>query len=144
MRSISSLQTRGAWSNSFKNRGSFSLTPWWKWILISNAEITSLVNGSLRQQLRRCRIDPHALQFQFTCEARRSCVLRTEESLIGPTTMIETDLGGSVWLHFSQSGSSTNKVLANRVLRRGPTNRQSKLKYEKFTAQYITVTDGGA
>src|SRR5215471_11272789 len=89
-------------------------------------------------------MDPHALQFQFPCEARRSCVLRTEESLIGPTTMIETDLGGSVWLHFSQSGSSTNKVLANRVLRRGPTNRQSKLKYEKFTAQYITVTDGGA
>jgi hypothetical protein len=50
-------------------------------------------------------------------------VLRTEESLIGPTTMIETDLGGSVWLHFSQSGSSTNRVLANSVLRRGPLDR---------------------
>jgi hypothetical protein len=87
---------------------------------LANAEITSLLNGSLRQQHRRCRMDPHALQFQFTCEAHRSCVLRTEESLIGPTTMIETDLGGSVWLHFSQSGSSTNRVLANRVLRRGP------------------------
>ena len=24
------FKTRGAWSNSFKNRGSFSLTPWWK------------------------------------------------------------------------------------------------------------------
>jgi hypothetical protein len=47
-------------------------------------------------------------------------VLRTEESPIGLTTMIETDLGGSVWLHFSQSGSSTNRVLANSVLRRGP------------------------
>ena len=61
-----------------------------------------------------------AFEFQFPCEAHRSRVLRTEELLIGPTTMIKTDLGGSVWLHSSQSGSSTNRVLANRVLRRRP------------------------
>jgi len=88
--------------------------------LLSNAEITSLLNGSLRQRKVYPTMAPRAFEFQFPCEAHRSCVLRTKESLIGPTTMIETDLGGSVWLHFSQSGSSTNRVLADRVLRRGP------------------------
>src|SRR5215510_16496947 len=46
--------------------------------------------------------------------------VETEELPIGPTTMIKTDLGGSVWLHFSQSGSSTKKMLTNSVLRRRP------------------------
>jgi len=61
-----------------------------------------------------------AFGFQFPCEAHRSRVLRTEELLIGPTTMIKTDLGGSVWLHSSQSGSSTKKMHTNSVLRRRP------------------------
>src|SRR5262249_37300044 len=85
-----------------------------------NAEITSVLNGSLGQ-CRLCPImDPRAFEFQFPCEAHRSRVLRTEELLIGPTTTIKTDLGGSVWLHFSQSGSSTKKMLTNSVLRRRP------------------------
>ena|SRR5215468_6519746 len=88
--------------------------------LLSNAEITSLLNGSLRQRKVYPTMAPRAFEFQFPCEAHRSRLLRTEELLIGPTTMIKTDLGGSVWLHFSQSGSSTNRVLADRVLRRGP------------------------
>ena len=90
------LHTRSAWSNSFNNHESCSLTPWWKSILPSNAEITRLRNGSLRQR-RRCPImDPVPFEFQFPCEARRSYVVRTEESFIGPTTMTKLDLGGSV------------------------------------------------
>src|SRR5262245_3651870 len=68
-------------------------------------------------------MDPRAFESQFPCEAHRSRVLRTEELLIGPTTMIKTDLGDSVWLHFSQSGSNTKKMLTNSVLRRGPIDR---------------------
>src|SRR5215813_6039213 len=120
MLSISSLQTMGRLVEFFQKPGSSSRTPWWKWILLSNAEITSLLNGSLRQRRLRPIINPRAFEFQFPCEAHRSRVLRTEELLIGPTTMIKTDLGGSVWLHFSQSGSSTKKMLTNSVLRRRP------------------------
>src|SRR5215510_16329701 len=54
---------KGAWSNSFKKPGSSSRTPWWKWILPSNAEITPLLNRSLPGQ--QCRMDPHAFEFQF-------------------------------------------------------------------------------
>src|SRR5262245_7938394 len=60
-------------------------------------------------------MDPAPIEFQFPCEARRSCVVRTEESLIGPTTMTQPDLSGSVWLRCSQRGWSTNKVLTNSV-----------------------------
>src|SRR5262245_45448162 len=55
-------------------------------------------------------MDPSACDFQFRCEARRSCVLRTEELSIGPTITTKTDRGGSVWLHFSQSGLSINPI----------------------------------
>src|SRR5215831_10674102 len=65
-------------------------------------------------------MDPRAFEFQLPCEAHRSCVLRTEESPIGQTTTTKTDRGGSVWLHFSQSESSTKKMLTNSVLRRRP------------------------
>src|SRR5262250_2225108 len=55
-------------------------------------------------------MDPLAFEFQFPWKAHRSRVLRTEELLIGRTIMTKPDLGGSVWLHFSQSGSSSNKL----------------------------------
>jgi len=65
-----------------------------------------LLNGSLRQR-RLCPMDPRTFAFQFPCAAHRSHVLRTEKLSIGPITTTKTDLGGSVWLHFSQNGSST-------------------------------------
>ena len=70
-----------------------------------------MLNGSLRQRRLRPIINPRAFEFQFPCEAHRSCVLRTEESLIGQITTMKTNLGGSVWLPCSQSGSNTKKVV---------------------------------
>src|SRR5262249_57386409 len=69
-------------------------------------------------------MDPTPFEYQFPCEATRSCVVKTEESLSGRTTMTKSDRGGSVCLQCSQRGSSTNKVLANSVLRRGPRDRE--------------------
>src|SRR5262249_40023522 len=44
----------------FQKTRELSRTPWWKWILASNAEITSVLNGSLGQ-FRLCPImDPRA------------------------------------------------------------------------------------
>src|SRR5215510_15077265 len=99
MRSISSLHRRSAWPNSFKPRERPFLTPWLKSISPSSAAITPLPNGRFGRR-RRCPImDRRAFEYQFHCQVHRSCELRTEKSLIGPTTTTKADLGGSVWLH---------------------------------------------
>src|SRR5260370_8861350 len=121
MRSHSNLRTRGALRNFFTNRASFSRTPWWKWFLFSNAEIAPLLNGTLRRH-RTCPMDPYTSDRQFPCEAHQSCTLRTEESPSGPTAMTKTHLGGSVWLHISQSGLNTNRVL-DKALPQLPRNK---------------------
>src|SRR5215813_13435851 len=110
MLSISSLQTMGRLVEFFQKPGSSSRTPWWKWILLSNAEITSLLNGSLRQRRLRPIINPRAFEFQFPCEEYRSFILRTKELPVGPTTTTKIDLGGSVWLQFSKSGLNNNPI----------------------------------
>jgi hypothetical protein len=112
MRSASSFSTRGAWSNSFTNHESFSRTPWLRQMAPSNTEITPSWNGSSRQ-IRSCPTDLYSAECQFPCEVRPSCTLRTEESDSGPSTMTNWHLGAPVWLHFSRSGLSTSKVLAN-------------------------------
>src|ERR1700716_700362 len=67
-------------------------------------------------------MDPYTSDCQFPREAHQSYTLRTEGSPSGPTAMTKTHLGGSVWLHFSQSGLNTNRVL-EKLLPQLPRNK---------------------
>ena len=69
----------------FQKSREHSLRPPWKWIRPASAEITPLLNGSLRQR-RVCPLAQCGFEVQFPCEVHRSCKLRTEESFGGPTT----------------------------------------------------------
>src|SRR5262245_7065470 len=58
-------------------------------------------------------------RFRFPISLRGISIVHIDNGRIThwSATTTKIDLGGSVWLHFSESGSSTSEVLANSVLR---------------------------